>query len=80
MLEVDAKGAFKLALGYSAETSGGLLVALPGMEAAKQFVAEISHLDGQPAWIVGAVELAANANDAKQSVAVLATGYNILEI
>lgn len=79
MLAVDANGSFKLARGYSAETSGGLLVALPGMEAAKQFVAEISQLDRQPAWIVGSVELSQDSN-AKESTAVLVDGYTVLEI
>lgn len=58
MLRVDAdgaKGSFKLALGRSAETSGGLLVALPSAEAAAAFCADIEAADGQPAWIIGKV-------------------------
>lgn len=58
MLRVDAEGAkggFKLALGRSAETSGGLLVALPSAEAAAAFCADIAAADGQPAWIIGTV-------------------------
>lgn len=46
---------FRLRLGYSAETSGGLLVCLPSMEAAEAFVQEIHQLDHSPAWIVGRV-------------------------
>lgn len=45
---------FRLVEGYSAETSGGLLVALPA-EAAEHFIAELQELDGHPAWIVGRV-------------------------
>lgn len=45
---------FKLMQGLSAETSGGLLVALPA-ENAQVFVDELAALDGQPAWIVGRV-------------------------
>lgn len=45
---------FKLETGYSAETSGGLLVALPP-EKANDFIKEIESLTGKPAWIVGRV-------------------------
>lgn len=46
---------FKLLAGYSAETSGGLLIAMPADQAAG-FIAEIAELDdGEPAWIVGDV-------------------------
>eukprot|EP01107_Rhizomastix_libera_P008290 TRINITY_DN2345_c0_g1_i1.p2 TRINITY_DN2345_c0_g1~~TRINITY_DN2345_c0_g1_i1.p2 ORF type:complete len:322 (-),score=89.60 TRINITY_DN2345_c0_g1_i1:1743-2708(-) len=45
---------FKLLEGYSAETSGGLLVCLP-REAAENYIKEIEQLDGCPAWIVGDV-------------------------
>ena len=45
---------FGLLEGRSAETSGGLLVILPAA-AADAFVADISELDGQPAWVVGEV-------------------------
>jgi selenide,water dikinase len=43
---------FRLTLGYSAETSGGLLVCLPA-DQAKGFIEELQQLDGTPAWIVG---------------------------
>jgi len=46
---------FKFSQGYSAETSGGLFIMLPSLEAAEQFCEEIYHLDGYPAWIVGRV-------------------------
>lgn len=47
-------GMFKLIQGYSAETSGGLLVALP-QEHAQAYIDDMVKLDGQPAWIVGKV-------------------------
>ena len=38
---------FRLLAGYSAETSGGLMIALPGgKEAAEAFCAEIESIDG----------------------------------
>uniref|UniRef100_A0A7S2H1K4 Selenide, water dikinase n=1 Tax=Helicotheca tamesis TaxID=374047 RepID=A0A7S2H1K4_9STRA len=45
---------FNLVNGYSAETSGGLLVALP-KENAKAFMEELESLDGSKSWIVGEV-------------------------
>ncbi|XP_015749746.1 PREDICTED: selenide, water dikinase-like [Acropora digitifera] len=45
---------FKLLEGFSAETSGGLLVCL-SRENAQSFCDELEALDGQPAWIVGEV-------------------------
>jgi selenide,water dikinase len=45
---------FRLKLGYSAETSGGLLVSMPP-ENADAFIRELEELDGVPAWIVGNV-------------------------
>lgn len=45
---------FKLREGYSAETSGGLLVSLP-QNVAEEFCKEIEEIDGCPAWIVGDV-------------------------
>lgn len=46
---------FRLVQGYSAETSGGLLIALPSKEAAEAFIAEIEAIDGEKAWIIGDV-------------------------
>lgn len=43
---------FRLTLGYSAETSGGLLVSLPA-DQAEGFIQELEELDGTPSWIVG---------------------------
>lgn len=58
MVAVDAAigGTYRLLQGRSAETSGGLLVALPSVEAAEGFIKEISEGDGQPAWIIGSVK------------------------
>lgn len=57
MADVDRAlgGMFKLELGLSAETSGGLLVVLPP-DAAAAFCADILAEDGHPAWVVGRVE------------------------
>lgn len=46
-------GKYKLMKGESAETSGGLLVALSTEVAAQQFMADLQSVDGTPSWIVG---------------------------
>eukprot|EP00008_Paramoeba_atlantica_P011024 CAMPEP_0201489798 /NCGR_PEP_ID=MMETSP0151_2-20130828/23755_1 /ASSEMBLY_ACC=CAM_ASM_000257 /TAXON_ID=200890 /ORGANISM="Paramoeba atlantica, Strain 621/1 / CCAP 1560/9" /LENGTH=251 /DNA_ID=CAMNT_0047875493 /DNA_START=369 /DNA_END=1124 /DNA_ORIENTATION=- len=57
MLKVDEKlRIFKLREGFSAETSGGLLIALPSQEAAEKFCVEIEQIEGFPAWVVGAAK------------------------
>lgn len=55
MDKVNAKFNFKLLQGFSAETSGGLLVALPSTEIAQAFINDIHAEDGWPAWIIGSV-------------------------
>lgn len=45
---------FKLREGYSAETSGGIMLCLPA-NASAAFREEIQALDGQPAWEIGRV-------------------------
>lgn len=45
---------FKLMQGYSAETSGGLLICM-SRENAEAYCAEIEQLEGYPAWIIGDV-------------------------
>lgn len=45
---------FKLLDGYSAETSGGLLICL-AKEVANDFIKELQELDGTEAWIIGDV-------------------------
>jgi len=58
MREIDNKlKIFKLEQGFSAETSGGLLIALPENEARK-FCEEIYELNKMPAWIIGSVTAA----------------------
>ncbi|CAJ0569019.1 unnamed protein product, partial [Mesorhabditis spiculigera] len=46
---------FNLFTGTSAETSGGLLIAM-SLENAAEYIREIEMLDGFPAWIIGRVE------------------------
>lgn len=45
---------FQLLQGYSAETSGGLLITIP-REGAELFLQEIQEREGCPAWIIGDV-------------------------
>lgn len=45
---------FRLLTGYSAETSGGLLVCI-GADQAEVFCEELKELDGTPSWIIGRV-------------------------
>jgi selenide,water dikinase len=47
-------GIWNLLAGLSAETSGGLLIALEE-DKAKSFCSELEELDHQPAWIIGKV-------------------------
>jgi selenide,water dikinase len=55
MAAVDDKvKLFKLLDGLSAETSGGLFVAMSA-ENAKSFIKDITEIEGQTAWIVGDV-------------------------
>lgn len=50
----DAVRLFKLCQGYSAETSGGLMVCLPA-EHAQSFIDDIQQADQCEAWIIGRV-------------------------
>lgn len=45
---------FRLLKGYSAETSGGLMICMPE-EDAKAYCKELEVLDGEPSWIIGRV-------------------------
>jgi selenide,water dikinase len=45
---------FRLTVGYSAETSGGLLVSLPA-DQAEGYIQELEELDGTESWIIGRV-------------------------
>jgi len=67
------KGMFRLRAGYSAETSGGLLVLLPSQEAAEAYCRELEAEDGEPAWIIG--EVVAGSGEA-----VLADDLVVIEI
>lgn len=71
---------YRLFEGYSAETSGGLLVALPSAAVAEAFCTELTASDGGcPAWVVGHVE--SRAADAPDGVyARLVDGYEIVEV
>lgn len=63
---------FRLAIGLSAETSGGLCVLLPP-EKAEAFCREIEEIDGCPAWVIGRVV-------AGTGKAVLEAGYTVIEV
>mmetsp|Transcript_24772 Transcript_24772/g.69558 ORF Transcript_24772/g.69558 Transcript_24772/m.69558 type:complete len:330 (+) Transcript_24772:196-1185(+) len=45
---------FRLSGGYSAETSGGLMICMPEDKAA-EYMKELESLDGSPSWIIGKV-------------------------
>lgn len=45
---------FRLTVGYSAETSGGLLVSLPA-DQAEGYMKELEEVDGTKSWIIGRV-------------------------
>jgi len=77
-LDARTPGVFKLAEGRSAETSGGLLVALPSRDAALKFIEELRAADGKDAWIVGHVE-ETKAEQAR-STALLQPNYEIVEV
>ena len=64
---------FRLTVGYSAETSGGLMVTLP-QENAEAFCKEIQELDGEAAWIIGKVV------EDPQSKARIIDNVKILEV
>ena len=64
---------FRLTVGYSAETSGGLMVTLP-QENAEAFCKEIQELDGEEAWIIGKVV------EDPQSKARIIDNVKILEV
>jgi selenide,water dikinase len=72
----DYAPGFKFWQGESAETSGGLLVALPA-EAAAAFITEMEQTDGWPAWVVGRV--VSNASG-KPNTATLVEQPKIIEV
>ena len=77
--QVDAAtgGGFRVTQGLSAETSGGLLVALPSVEAANAYIADVSTADGRPAWIIGRVF---ETEAGKLNTATISSDANIIEV
>lgn len=57
------KGHYKLMKGLSAETSGGLLIAVESLEVAEKLVQELSSEFNEEAWIVGQVEARKGEDD-----------------
>ncbi|KAH9578127.1 PurM-like [Trypanosoma melophagium] len=68
---------YRLFEGYSAETSGGLLVAFGDIDTARKYVKELVEADGEEAWIVGNVRL---CDDNSSPRAMLREGYEIIEV
>lgn len=63
---------FGLLAGTSAETSGGLLIAMPEASAAG-FMAEIKEIDGEAAWLVGKVVAGSNTARLVDSPTIIPT-------
>ena len=61
---------FKLLAGFSAETSGGLLLAIPAANA-EAFCAEMEEIDGEKAWIIGDVVAGAKKSRMAEEVTVV---------
>jgi selenide,water dikinase len=81
MMRLDAidPNVFHLAQGRSAETSGGLLMALPDEAAAHAYIAEYRRAEQcEDGWIVGRVEVATSAQS--RSVAVLEPNCSVTEV
>lgn len=80
MLAVDTciGGNFKLKLGRSAETSGGLLLAIP-KDRAEGFIQAVKGLDGADAWIIGDV-LAVDEAASQQAGAVIRADATVIEV
>lgn len=64
---------FRLLKGYSAETSGGLMICMPE-EDAIAYCKELEELDGEPSWIIGRVVSNVNRN------AAITNDVKILEV
>mmetsp|Transcript_24725 Transcript_24725/g.53238 ORF Transcript_24725/g.53238 Transcript_24725/m.53238 type:complete len:310 (+) Transcript_24725:140-1069(+) len=77
MVKVDEEvQLFRLLEGFSAETSGGLLLCIPE-DKAEDFIKEIQELDNEPAWIIGKV--VENTSEDKNT-AYVTKDVSILEI
>jgi selenide,water dikinase len=74
------RGHYKLLQGLSAETSGGLLVALESDAAARAFADELAQAFGERAWIVGRVEAASGDGRRGASIAGSATVVEVNEL
>lgn len=70
---------FNLLKGRSAETSGGLLLALPSEDAAKAYIRDIKAREGQDAWIVGIV-LHRDASEYPKNTAVISQNPTIIDV
>jgi len=73
IVEINENNVFKLLKGYSAETSGGLLIAIPP-ENAQPFIDEITKLDNHPAWIIGKVTM----SETNDNYAMISENYKII--
>lgn len=73
MKVADAYPFFKLREGYSAETSGGLLIAMPA-DQAPAYCKEIEEAEGWPAWVIGKVEAA------EERVALMSANLEVIEV
>lgn len=64
---------FRLLKGYSAETSGGLMICMKP-EDAVGYIKELKELDGEPAWIIGRVV------ESSERKAIIVEDAKVLEI
>mmetsp|Transcript_26604 Transcript_26604/g.37471 ORF Transcript_26604/g.37471 Transcript_26604/m.37471 type:complete len:269 (-) Transcript_26604:807-1613(-) len=65
---------FRLVVGYSAETSGGLMVCM-SEENAKAYMAELQELDGCDSWIVGRI-----IDSGDERKATIVDDFKIIEV
>ena len=71
---------FRLTVGYSAETSGGLLICFPTMDDANGYIKELETLDQTSAWIVGNIIGADQESRSEKNMAKLADDVKFLEV
>ncbi|EFA75276.1 selenide water dikinase [Heterostelium album PN500] len=76
-IDVHLNNNWNLCRGLSAETSGGLLIAMPE-DKAREFVKEIEEIEHQPAWIIGRV--LASDKPVTENRSVVIDNPTILEI
>lgn len=76
---VDEKVPYRLLKGLSAETSGGLLFALP-KDQAIEYCKEIEAIEGWPCWIVGdVIEAPSEAETRTAQILTLEQGLKVVE-